>query len=104
MSGTGNNPGRFRIAYLQRRQSRASFMFWQNTAKSGATADWFTTPQEYDLAALAKGFQISFCRLHSLADLQQLEAAAVNGPGCRIIELMADRETNLSVRKDFLSR
>lgn len=66
------------------------------TARASGKPEWFTTPQAYDLAALAKAFQLPFARLTNRADWESL--APLRGPGVRIVELMADREENLKVR------
>jgi 2-succinyl-5-enolpyruvyl-6-hydroxy-3-cyclohexene-1-carboxylate synthase len=70
------------------------------TAKAGGQPDWFTTPQDYDLAALAKTFRISYARLHSRRDLSELTPDAFQ-KGVRLIEVVVDPETNLQTRKTF---
>jgi 2-succinyl-5-enolpyruvyl-6-hydroxy-3-cyclohexene-1-carboxylate synthase len=71
------------------------------TSKSGGQAEWFTTPQEYDLAALAKSFRISFSRVHDLASLEAITPEAFSENGVRIIEVLCTSEENLKVRKSF---
>jgi len=71
------------------------------TARSGAPPEWFTTPQEYDLSALAKSFRISFLRVHDLASLEALGPEVFSEGGVRIIEVMATGEENLKIRKSF---
>jgi 2-succinyl-5-enolpyruvyl-6-hydroxy-3-cyclohexene-1-carboxylate synthase len=72
-----------------------------STAKADSPAEWFTTPQEFDLAAIAKSFQIPFTRIHSISDLLALENQAFSHNGMRIIEVMVEKEKNLVVRKTF---
>jgi 2-succinyl-5-enolpyruvyl-6-hydroxy-3-cyclohexene-1-carboxylate synthase len=71
------------------------------TAKADGQPEWFTTPQDYDLAALAKAFRISYARLHSQRDLSELTPDAFQ-KGVRLIEVVVDPETNLQTRKTFL--
>jgi 2-succinyl-5-enolpyruvyl-6-hydroxy-3-cyclohexene-1-carboxylate synthase len=71
------------------------------TAKTAGRREWFTTPQAYDLSALAKAFRIPYLRLSSREDWEALEPGACAGPGARIVEVLVDRETNLAVRKKF---
>jgi 2-succinyl-5-enolpyruvyl-6-hydroxy-3-cyclohexene-1-carboxylate synthase len=70
------------------------------TAKAGGDPAWFTTPQEYDLAALAKTFRIPFARVTGKQELDSLKALATE-PGLRLVEVLVDRETNLKVRRSF---
>lgn len=72
-----------------------------STSKSNTPSEWFTTPQEFDLSAMAKSFQIPFLRIRSSSDLLSLEPSAFNQRGMRIIEVVVDNATNLQVRKSF---
>lgn len=74
------------------------------TAKTGGNIEWFTTPQEFDLAGLAKGFRISYARLYNQQDLAELSGEAFSHRGVRLIEVLFDPETNLHVRKSFQDR
>jgi 2-succinyl-5-enolpyruvyl-6-hydroxy-3-cyclohexene-1-carboxylate synthase len=71
------------------------------TAKTEGQLEWFTTPQEYDLSALAKAFQIPFTLVRSLADLADLPNGGFESPGVRIVEVLVQSEKNLEVRKAF---
>jgi 2-succinyl-5-enolpyruvyl-6-hydroxy-3-cyclohexene-1-carboxylate synthase len=71
------------------------------TSKTAGEAEWFTTPQEYDLASLAKAFRLPFARLSTLSALRELDPSACSGKGVRVIEVLADKETNLAVRRAF---
>jgi 2-succinyl-5-enolpyruvyl-6-hydroxy-3-cyclohexene-1-carboxylate synthase len=71
------------------------------TAKAGGEQEWFTTPRKFDLSALAKAFQLPFLRLTSREDFQHLDPAACSGPGVRLVEVIADKETNLALRQSF---
>lgn len=71
------------------------------TSKTAGKPEWFTTPQAYDAAALAKAFQIPFARISSVEDWESLEASACAGAGVRWIEIHVDRETNLATRRSF---
>lgn len=73
------------------------------TAKAEGEAQWFTTPQDFDLSGLAKGFRIPFARLHTQRDLADLQGEKFTG-GVRLIELVADAESNLPVRKSLPAR
>ena len=72
-----------------------------STAKSDTPPEWFTTPQEFELASIAKSFQIPFTRIHSISDLAAIDSLAFNQAGIRIIEVMVEKENNLTVRKTF---
>ena len=74
------------------------------TAKAGTPPEWFTTPQEFDLSALAKSFRISFLRVHDLASLEGLSHEAFSEGGVRMIEVLVDGEENLRLRKSFSER
>ncbi|MGZ3651699.1 MAG: 2-succinyl-5-enolpyruvyl-6-hydroxy-3-cyclohexene-1-carboxylic-acid synthase [Bdellovibrionota bacterium] len=71
------------------------------TAKSGGQPEWFTTPQEYDLSALAKSFRISYTRVHDLATLEAVLPETFSETGVRLIEVLAGGEENLQIRKTF---
>jgi 2-succinyl-5-enolpyruvyl-6-hydroxy-3-cyclohexene-1-carboxylate synthase len=71
------------------------------TAKTAGEAEWFTTPQEYDPAALAKAFRLPFHRLGSLSEWRDLDSSVCSGKGVRVIEILAHRETNLATRRAF---
>lgn len=71
------------------------------TAKAGAPEAWFTTPQEYDLAALAKSFRISFLRVNDLASLNALGPELFSECGVRLIEVLVSPEENGRVRRAF---
>ncbi|MGZ3692976.1 MAG: 2-succinyl-5-enolpyruvyl-6-hydroxy-3-cyclohexene-1-carboxylic-acid synthase [Bdellovibrionota bacterium] len=71
------------------------------TAKAGGSIEWFTTPQDYDLAALAKGFRITYARIRSGQDMADLSGEAFAGNGVRLIEVIFDPEPNLRIRKSF---
>lgn len=71
------------------------------TSKTAGKPEWFTTPQVYDAASLAKAFQIPFARLSSVKDWNSLDASACAGEGVRWIEIHVDRETNLATRRSF---
>lgn len=70
------------------------------TARSGAKAEWFTTPQDLDFAALAKSFKIPYLRIHNKEELLDLDSS-IFSQGIRLIELLFDSEKNLEVRKTF---
>jgi 2-succinyl-5-enolpyruvyl-6-hydroxy-3-cyclohexene-1-carboxylate synthase len=71
------------------------------TARTTGELEWFTTPQTFDLASLAKAFQIPFARVASRSHWNELEATACRGAGVRLIEVLVDPATNLSVRQKF---
>jgi 2-succinyl-5-enolpyruvyl-6-hydroxy-3-cyclohexene-1-carboxylate synthase len=71
------------------------------TAKAGGQEDWFTTPQSFDLAALAKSFQLSYGRVQSQEELAGLDPGAFAGPGVRLIEVMVEPSPNFEIRKTF---
>lgn len=71
------------------------------TAKSGAPAEWFTTPQEFDLSAIAKSFRLSFLRVHDLGSLQAIVPETFSDCGVRLIEVMVSPEENVRIRKAF---
>ena len=71
------------------------------TVKSEGKLEWFTTPQEYDLASLAKAFQIPFSRIRSESDLNELGENSFATKGVRLLEVLVDPETNLRVRQTF---
>jgi 2-succinyl-5-enolpyruvyl-6-hydroxy-3-cyclohexene-1-carboxylate synthase len=76
------------------------FRFVQ-TAKAGGEEGWFTTPQEFDLSALAKSFRISFTRVHDLESLEAIPLETFSENGVRLIEVLAGGEENLKIRKTF---
>lgn len=71
------------------------------TAKASSKIEMFTTPRAFDLAALAKAFQIPFARIGTRQEWDELDPSACAGPGARFIEIIADRETNTSIRQEF---
>lgn len=71
------------------------------TAESGGSPEWFTTPQNFDLGALAKAFRISYTRVHDLDSLQSLPAETFSGNGVRLIEVIVQGEANVKIRKLF---
>jgi 2-succinyl-5-enolpyruvyl-6-hydroxy-3-cyclohexene-1-carboxylate synthase len=71
------------------------------TSRTAGKPEWFTTPQAYDAAALAKAFQIPFARVSSAEDWENLETSACSGDGVRWIEIHVDQETNLATRRSF---
>lgn len=71
------------------------------TAKAGAPEAWFTTPQEFDLAALAKSFRISFLRVNDLGSLTAIGPELFSETGVRIIEVLVSPEENVRVRKAY---
>jgi 2-succinyl-5-enolpyruvyl-6-hydroxy-3-cyclohexene-1-carboxylate synthase len=71
------------------------------TAQSGAPADWFTTPQEFDLSALAKSFRISFLRVHDESSLTAIGPELFSGGGVRMIEVLVSPQENVRIRKSF---
>ncbi len=73
------------------------------TAQASGGANWFTTPQEFDLSALAKSFRISFTRIHDLASLEAIAAETFSEKGARLIEVMVTGEENIRIRKTFRS-
>ena len=73
------------------------------TSKAGGEEAWFTTPKSFDLAALAKSFRIGFTRVHSSEELDAIGSDHFREPGARIIEVMADPETNGKIREFFRS-
>ena len=70
------------------------------TAKAGGKEEWFTTPQAFDLSALAKGFQIPYRKVTSKEELEAIHASDLLGRGVRIIEVFPDPEANLVVRRE----
>jgi 2-succinyl-5-enolpyruvyl-6-hydroxy-3-cyclohexene-1-carboxylate synthase len=70
------------------------------TASAGSP-EWFTTPQQYDIAALAKSFRISYSRVHDLASLEAIVPETFNHCGVRLIEVLVSGEQNLNIRKSF---
>lgn len=101
------------LALLSSLRARINFTLWVMnngggeifrlvpTAKAGGQAEWFTTPQEYDLSALAKSFRISFARVHDLASLEAIVPETFSENGVRIIEVIAGGDENLKIRKSF---
>ncbi len=73
------------------------------TAKAGGRPEWFTTPQEFDLSALAKAFRISYARVHDLPALAAVGADTFSGNGVRLLEVIVNSESNLSIRRSFLN-
>jgi 2-succinyl-5-enolpyruvyl-6-hydroxy-3-cyclohexene-1-carboxylate synthase len=71
------------------------------TANTGGQENWFTTPQEFDLSALAKTFRLSYTRVQDLASLEAIAPETFSGNGVRLIEVLVDREWNLKIRKSF---
>lgn len=71
------------------------------TSNSGAPQEWFTTPQEFDLSALAKSFRISFLRVHDLDSLKTIDSDLFSSAGVRLIEVLVSQEENLKIRKSF---
>jgi 2-succinyl-5-enolpyruvyl-6-hydroxy-3-cyclohexene-1-carboxylate synthase len=67
------------------------------TANAPGEEAWFTTPQSFDLSALAKGFGISYTRIQTKEDWK--EFSAPTGKGVRIIELMISSAGNQRIRK-----
>ncbi|HEY8278839.1 MAG TPA: 2-succinyl-5-enolpyruvyl-6-hydroxy-3-cyclohexene-1-carboxylic-acid synthase [Bdellovibrionota bacterium] len=70
------------------------------TAEAGPP-EWFTTPQEFDLSAIAKSFRISFSRVHDLASLESIVPETFANSGVRLIEVLAGGEPNVKIRKSF---
>jgi 2-succinyl-5-enolpyruvyl-6-hydroxy-3-cyclohexene-1-carboxylate synthase len=66
------------------------------TASAPGEEAWFTTPQSFDLSALAKAFGISFTRICSHQEWK--EFTAPTGKGVRIIELMISSAGNQRIR------
>jgi 2-succinyl-5-enolpyruvyl-6-hydroxy-3-cyclohexene-1-carboxylate synthase len=103
------------LSLLSSLRERLNFTLWTinndggeifrivGTSKTAGEPNWFTTPQTYDAAALAKAFQIPFARISSVEDWEALDASACTGPGVRWIEIQVDRETNLATRRSFRS-
>ena len=101
------------LALMNALRSRINFTLWVmnngggeifrivQTAKAGGEQEWFTTPQEYDLSALAKTFRISFTRVHDLESLEAIGPETFSENGVRLIEVIAGGEENLKIRKTF---
>ena len=71
------------------------------TAHSGAPQEWFTTPQSIDLSGIAKGFRLSYSRVHSLSTLETLVPETFSEEGIRLIEVLIDSADNTRARKTF---
>lgn len=101
------------LALMNAYRSRINFTLWVMnngggeifrlvpTAQAGGEPEWFTTPQEYDLSALAKTFRISFTRVHDLESLNAIAPEAFSENGVRLIEVLAGGEDNMKIRKTF---
>lgn len=99
------------LASTNREKLRLTFWIMNNgggeifkivqTARTAGKQEWFTTPQTFDVAAIAKAFQIPFARISSREQWSELSASACSGVGVRIIEIMADAESNLRVRQSL---
>lgn len=69
------------------------------TKNAPGEADWFTTPQPYDLASLAKAFQLPVGVVRSAADWREFGRQEVAGTGVRLVEVQVDPAANLAVRR-----
>ena len=69
------------------------------TAKASDQEEWFTTPQKFQLSALAKAFDLPFTQVRSKEDL--LELNDLSYLGVRVIEVLVDGPANLEIRKTF---
>jgi 2-succinyl-5-enolpyruvyl-6-hydroxy-3-cyclohexene-1-carboxylate synthase len=97
------------FSLLQQQQARVDLTLWVlnngggeifrvvPTAKAPGEEKWFTTPQSFDLAAIAKSFQLSYTRISDLADWR--EFSPPQGRGVKIIELMISSAANARLRQ-----
>ncbi len=69
------------------------------TAHSGGNQEWFTTPQDFDLSAIAKAFRLPYTIVRDQKDFADLPTSAEKG--VRVIEVLFAPAPNLQVRQGF---
>ncbi len=73
------------------------------TAKTLGNQEWFTTPKEFNLSALAQSFEIPYLRISSRKEWGDLPTETLRQSGARIFELQFSGEENIKVRRGLRS-